>query len=273
MIRKTNIINLFWWSSKHFENKSQENFGDAVGPYLIKKITGKNVRFIHPKKRKWNQKISKVLVTAGSILGQIDKNCIVWGSGLIIKDTKVPKATFLAVRGPLTRKHLLKQGCTVPEVYGDPAILLPQFYQPKTRKKYKIGIIPHYVDYDVVHNWYKNEKDILVINLLNDDIEAIIEQIVSCEKTVSSSLHGIIVSHAYHIPSCWVKFSENIFGDDIKYYDYFESVNIFNVKCYSLKKMNTTLGLLSYEFNTCDTSKIDEICNGLQIALLTLKFI
>ena len=103
---------------------------------------------------------------------------------------------------------------------------MPNYYQPNVDKKYKIGIIPHYHDYKQVVDWYKNEPELLVIDLMTMDVEKVTRQILSCEKTISSSLHGVIVSHAYGIPSIWVKFSEKIFGDDIKYKDYLESVEI-----------------------------------------------
>jgi len=34
------------------------------------------------------------------------------------------------------------------------------------------------------------------------------------------------VAHAYGIPAVWVKFSNKLFGDNIKFYDYFASVGI-----------------------------------------------
>ena len=56
----------------------------------------------------------------------------------------------------------------------------------------------------------------------------IIQNITSCEQTFSSSLHGLIVSHAYGIPSVWCNFYPNkpIAGDNVKFRDYFSSVDI-----------------------------------------------
>jgi hypothetical protein len=244
MFSKQNSIPLFWWSSIKFEKKSSDNFGDLVGPYIVKKITGKNIYFIHPKKRKWHQLFTRVFVTAGSILPQIDKNCVVWGAGIIEKTIIISKAQFLAVRGPITREVLIKQGCIVPEVYGDPAILLPKFYNPQKTKTYKTGIIPHYVDYELVFNWYKDNPNFKIINLLNSSVEQVIDEICMCEKIISSSLHGIIVSHSYNIPALWVKFSDKIFGDDTKFYDYFESVELFNILPV---KVNNALTLSEWE--------------------------
>lgn len=62
--------------------------------------------------------------------------------------------------------------------------------------------------------------------MTTNDIELKTNEILSCKKIVSSSLHGLIVAHAYGIPAIWQKFSDNIFGDDIKYIDYLESVKL-----------------------------------------------
>ncbi|MBT8304410.1 MAG: polysaccharide pyruvyl transferase family protein [Bacteroidia bacterium] len=219
-------INLFWWSSVKFEGKSQENFGDILSRYLVEKISGKQVVWKNPMKRRWNPFRKKIYTTTGSILKHVSKDCIVWGSGIISRNDEVQEAEFLAVRGPETYKFLKEKGYDVNEVFGDPAILLPGFYKPKGKKEISLGIIPHYVDYNVVNEWYSDNKNIEVIDLLNDDVESVIEQISKCKEVISSSLHGLIVSHTYGIPAVWIQFSQKLSGDNIKFADYFKSVKL-----------------------------------------------
>jgi len=108
-------------------------------------------------------------------------------------------------------------------------LLLPRFYQPKSDKKYKVGIIPHYVDFDICNKLFSNLENVKIIDVCND-VEKVVNDICECEMTISSSLHGIIVSHAYNIKSCWVKLSDKIYGDGIKFLDYYYSINLNEVK-------------------------------------------
>jgi pyruvyltransferase len=233
-------IPLFYWSERKFTFKEKENYGDLLSKYLIEKITGKEVGWIHPKKQPWYKLNKTNYLAIGSIMHHASKYSIVWGSGIIDIKQPIINADFRAVRGPQTRKYLLGLGFSCPELYGDPALLLPKYYAPKFKKKYRIGIIPHYNDFKAVNELYKDEKHILVIDLLTMDIEAVTHQILECEKTISSSLHGIIISHAYSIPGIWVEFSDKIFGDGIKYQDYLESVQIpFYQAAYLNKKISS----------------------------------
>jgi pyruvyltransferase len=219
-------IPLFYWSEIKFIFKNKENYGDLLSKYLVEKISGKNTTWVHPKKQsrfKWNK---TNYLAIGSIIHHASKYSIVWGSGIIDRNQAIENAKFNAVRGPQTRKYLLDLGYNCPEIYGDPALLLPKYYNPKVEKKYNLGLIPHYHDYNNVLEKYKSKKDVLVIDLMTMDIEEVTKKIMSCKKTISSSLHGVIVSHAFEIPSIWVEFSDKIFGDGIKYVDYLESIGL-----------------------------------------------
>ncbi|MES2543680.1 MAG: polysaccharide pyruvyl transferase family protein [Bacteroidota bacterium] len=221
---------IYWWEKPNSDGYG--NYGDILAPYLANKLSKKEiVKVEHPMKWKYRFFFKHPLyVTVGSIIKEASKKSIVWGSGIIKKNEKVKNATFLAVRGPRTRARLIELGYKVPEVYGDPALLLPNFIKNDVEKKYELGIIPHYVDYEEIVKIFSGDSRVKIINLMTDDVEKTTREILECKKTVSSSLHGVIISQSYSIPSLWVKFSNKLAGDNIKFFDYFESVGINSAK-------------------------------------------
>ncbi len=262
----SNSIRLFWWNEVKLQGKPKENYGDLLGKYLVEKISNKKVVWVKPATFSLYNLFTPIYVTIGSILTHVNKKCVVWGSGIISKQYQIKKAKFLAVRGPQTRKLLLKQGHQVPEVYGDPAILLPRYYNPDIKKEYKLGVIPHYNDFKEVSGWFKDRKDVLLIDLMTDDIEATTNQFLKCERIISSSLHGLIVAHAYQIPAVWQRFSDKLFGDDIKFQDYFESVNLsaYSTDIISENPDNESLlKLFENRKGIPEKIQIDELCDGL----------
>ena len=166
----------------------------------------------------------------GSILQRCTNHSIIWGSGLISDQAKceqIPKKV-LAVRGPMTREKLLEQGIECPEIYGDPALLLPEIYpNPVEKKKYALGIIPHYKDKNdrYLKNDFLNHPEIKIIDIQNANPLKVVDDMLSCERILSSSLHGIILGDAYHIPSIWVEFERPYEDGHFKYQDYFLSVS------------------------------------------------
>lgn len=199
------------------------NFGDTIGPYLYHKFRGTEPRYVDIRGSATN-KLS--FLTAGSILEFATKNSIVWGSGIISRDAIFTQPRkVLAVRGKLTYIRAKELGYGLPEVFGDPGLLLPRVFKPKVNKKYSLGIVPHYVDYTEIKNLYDKASDILIINPL-DVLENVIRKILCCRSILSSSLHGIILAHAYNIPVAWVTFSDKLKGDGTKFLDHYSSVGI-----------------------------------------------
>lgn len=212
----TKSVNV-WWPRE----PKPGNVGDILTPWLIKKITGYSSTFVNKPFTK------KTLLGVGSIISFTNQNTVVWGSGAMRRPTDVNiEADYRSVRGPITRDILKEKGAKCPDIFGDPALLMPFYYRPEViRKSYSIGLFAHYVDTDLVKKWYKN-SEVLIINPLNAKPEEVVKQIVKCKKIISSSLHGIIIAQAYGVPACWVKHSNKLNGDDTKFYDYFQSVNI-----------------------------------------------
>jgi pyruvyltransferase len=224
----------FWWTGM------DNNWGDALNPILIQNMTGKKPIL---STEVFNVKKNNVYSVIGSVLEvPSKKDLVVWGSGFMSSESqfKVKPKKIHAVRGPKTRELILKNGIYCPEVYGDPAILYPYFYRPTIQKKYKLGIIPHYVDQDSqLLDVFKNDSSVLIIDILSG-VKEVVDKICSCEKIASSSLHGIIAADSYGIPAIWIEFSKKVNGDGFKFYDYFESVGRKNEVPLTLTQ-NTTI--------------------------------
>ena len=200
-----------------------KNWGDALSPVLAKYISGgAQIEYINPIDSSSKFRFYSI----GSIIPPASSNSEIWGSGIIqnIESVKIKPKMVHAVRGPLTRKILIDSGIPCPEVYGDPALLYPNFYNPTVDKKYEIGIIPHYVDQ--THPWVISKTSIPGIKFINilGDIDTVVKEILSCDMVISSSLHGIVASDAYGVPSLWVEFSDKVLGNGFKFRDYFMSV-------------------------------------------------
>ena len=211
------------------------NFGDIITPYFLEKYCQGQFEY------NLRENNNKKLISCGSIMRLCNENTVVYGSGIRNIDQDIKKGNIQIVRGPLTKKRLTEIGCYCPPTFGDPGLLLPIYYKPKIEKQYKLGIVPHFIHYNIIKEMYKNEN-ILVINLLDDNVEKVIDDVLKCEKIISSSLHGLIVSDAYDVPNKWVKFNDKICGDDTKFYDYFLSVNRKNssfIDCSNYKQIPT----------------------------------
>ena len=204
-IKKEHSIKLYWWNNKN-------NFGDLLNIELFHYLNNNNFEWVPHNYNK------EYYMCIGSILHKAQENTIVWGSGFMTENSypiKKPK-NILAVRGPKTRDRFIKLGINCPNIFGDPALLMPLFYQPIMSKKYNLGIIPHFVDSNNEILDKISSKDIAIINVNVNNPKSVINKILQCKKIISSALHGIIISDAYKIPNKRVQFSNKITGGNFK---------------------------------------------------------
>lgn len=185
------------------------NFGDLIAPHILRALFGTRAQLVP---RSYAGKI----LTIGSILHELRPGDVVWGSGSICDQPIDGKnVTFLAVRGPMTRK--LIDG-DVPETYGDPGMLLPYIYSPRRIRRFDIGLVPHAMDREVIRS---NDPSVAIINVRARDWRSTIDQITACNVILSSSLHGIIVAESYGIPAVWIEASRRVLGAGFKFRDYY----------------------------------------------------
>ncbi|MFC8600575.1 polysaccharide pyruvyl transferase family protein [Isoptericola sp. NPDC057191] len=198
------------------------NFGDLLSPWLVRQMTGRKVAVADRKKPHY--------MVIGSIISQATAGSVVWGSGTYGTEGRAevsPDAQYTAVRGPLTRAKLGASkgfGIDVPEVYGDPALLLPLYYRPKVPVTHEYGVAVRWSE----RRWARATfgPGVKLVDFARGDVEAVVRELLSCRRIVTSSLHGLIVSDAYGIPNAWLA-SGSPRGGVFKFYDYFASVEKF----------------------------------------------
>jgi len=200
-----------------------KNFGDALNCFLIQYMSGKKVipsRYI-------KKNTSPVYAVIGSILHWADSGSIVWGAGLISDEESASDSLDIrSVRGPKTRRALIEQGFkSCPAVYGDPAMLMPYIHHPDVTRVHEFGILPHYIDkeHPVVLQMVAMEGAHFIDIQTGSDVLPLIDQLLACKVIVTSSLHGLILAHAYQIPCIWVKLGD-LKGGLFKFEDYLSSV-------------------------------------------------
>lgn len=215
-------INLLYW--KPIQG---DNVGDLLSVVIYKQMLkrgGVKSEFSLCTKR---------IVSIGSVLSFVGSGqTTVWGTGLmnehcveaLLNPYKHVRLDIRAVRGPLTQKCLEKTGFYSPHIYGDPAILMPTFYNPSVEQiKNKIIIIPHHSKFSKYVDQYPN-----VLNTYTSDWQNFIREIKSSEKVISSSLHGIILAESYGIPCVWLY---DIPDSPFKYEDYYQSTGRTKYPC------------------------------------------
>lgn len=226
-------INLVYWDEK--------NYGDALSPYIINKLSGKTIQLKHAYINKYRKFVKSILFMSlneirsilfpwqnnvlgvGSIITCGNSKSIVWGAGFMNNSGEYFGREIRAVRGKLTSRKLVNSGHSKCEIYGDPALLLPLLISKPISIKNKLSIIPHWSETDEFIERFGDRYHI--IDLRSKDVEKITKDIASSEYILSTSLHGIIVGQAYGIPSLWIK-DGYIQTDGFKFADYFSSVDI-----------------------------------------------
>ena len=153
------------------------------------------------------------LLAIGSIIHFAETGAVVWGSGV---NGKVPEAEHRygtldvrAVRGPYTREWLKeKRGIQAPEIYGDPALLLPRLVGDRFPATGQGGAIfvPNLNDILKGQTFDLPEGMRLVSPM--QSWHRVVEEISKASFVAASSLHGVILAEAFGIPARYVRLTK-----------------------------------------------------------------
>lgn len=159
------------------------NFGDEIGPLLVDALAPEGAQG------------AGRLLSVGSVIHFGRRGDVVWGAGVNgkVRQTLQHPLDVRAVRGPLTRVVLQGHGLEVPEVFGDPALLLPRLFEVPVGARREVLIMPNLNELDRVTG-----DDI--VSPLGDPIE-IAAEIRGAGFVVASSLHALVIADAYGVPA------------------------------------------------------------------------
>ena len=209
---KQSITKAYWWNAR-------ANFGDALAPLLLS-------RFAYLETQ-WSAIEQASIASIGSILDQIPagwRGHIV-GSGRLREKAELmfdpTEAKILALRGPLSAR-----GIHGTYGLGDPGLLANELIDAQ-EKKWDLGIVPHWLDKELVGRFQKlipSKFSCKVISPATDPL-TVLKEISACKRVVTSSLHGMICADAFGIPrrveTCDRMNSE---GGLFKFHDYSASI-------------------------------------------------
>ena len=203
------------------------NLGDDLAPHIVGRLLRSPVVSVRL------SATGTRILAVGSVLSAAGPGAIICGAGAI---EQRPHAwmgeEYLLVRGPLTAG--LVRGTEVPRRFGDPALLAPELYGLTPQLGRNPLFIPHYVDFNAFRGTVPSEW---ILNVRRVRIAEALRQISEAEIVVASSLHGLILAHAFQKPTIWIEPSEAIKGGRFKFEDYFESQD-HSQMAHSLRRAN-----------------------------------
>lgn len=198
----------------------ENNAGDSFNEYFVEK-------YFHTRVRLYNGGKRYHTLFCGSILGKSNEYSNILGAGFISEEQSNKPIRYnkvIGVRGNLTAESLkLHDKDLSIDFKGDPGLLVREIINPRNSnytKNNKIGVIPHFIDYDIVKRLIAEDPTFILIDIKNT-YDIVCYQILSCDVILSSSLHGLIFSDAMNVPNSWVKFSDRVKGGTFKFRDYY----------------------------------------------------
>jgi len=235
MCKRRDKIELYYFSAR-------PNFGDSLNTDIFYRMFGIDV--VESNKKHCD------VVAIGSLLEAFvsdiknlsrtfDKylcsRLFVWGTGFIESpkyenEQLLRRMNICAVRGYLTLERLKKiTGEPLEKVaVADPGLLVSRLFDTsKIKKKYTLGIIPHYVDEgNPLLNKIRVENTVVLDIKQPPDIFT--DRLAECENVMSSAMHGLIAADSLGIPNIRMILSDKVIGGDYKFNDYYSAFGIEN---------------------------------------------
>ena len=206
----------YWWEPST-KSKYGGNYGDELNHLILRHFAGT------PVINCYGFQELKHFMLIGSVLAKANENSVVLGSGIISEKEAISReAKIIACRGPYSSRRVLSETGHLPSVISDPALIMPDVVAAEKIKNGRILLIAHFRHFDELSELLANE-DIDVVSTSTHDVVAFTRLATSYSFIASTSLHGLILAHAYDIPAMYIPFS-GLGCEGIKFWDYYESI-------------------------------------------------
>lgn len=250
---------VYWW---HVD----ANFGDRLTPWLLPHY-GINPMLTAAK--------DASAFGVGSLHDAIPAGFtgLVLGTGQLTPvTTPLPSATFLSVRGPLTRASMEAPSDTL---LGDLGLLSSRVFRrrrrPRSATNEVVGLVPHFIH--ATASWVPrlaaSAEKATVIDVRWSPAR-VVREMSSCTLIITSSLHGLIVADALGIPAVWGNPEPITIGADHKFLDHEGALDLTG----RARKANLEHGLLPglrKQAATPNVALVSERQDALEFALHSLR--
>ena len=230
------------------------NFGDAMNPILIERLTGQKCVYAG--------KHSAKIIGIGSILNgfarprfgktitdMFSPPATVWTSGFLKEanwhESIRKNIKFAALRGKITQARIEKiVGHKIDTELGDGGLLFNHLIDKMPNKEYALGLTPHCQDIDnpIWQKILDNYPNSVLINFRDNPLE-ILHKIAKCDFILSTAMHGLIAADSLGIPNQWLQLSK-LSGDNYKFKDYY---SVFNLEPKQLYASDIDEGIITQQ--------------------------
>ena len=201
------------------------NVGDQLNLHILKHISNKEPFEV-------SSSLTPHILGIGSIAHLAGRGSYLWGCGMIgISPAplwrRISQSQVLALRGSLTLEAFTQRGYRFTNLpLGDPAVLMSRFYSPAScSKAFRLGIIPHYIHKQTLSPLMASTDGNITLIDVQTSCHEFIDNMLSCDYILSSSLHGLILADTFEIPNKWIKIKPDLFGGDFKFHDYYSTTD------------------------------------------------
>lgn len=254
---------LAWWT-KPFPG----NFGDWLSPLVVSHFTDKKIFFQSPVKLATKEH----LIGLGSIGRFIKPNSVVIGTGISTDELTLAKqAKYVSVRGPVTARVVRESGGPNVESFGDPGVLISRIFPVARSNNSRVALVRHFTHKAIPLTLHPNMDELDVLISHPDDIKALVEQLNTYERVVTSAMHIFITCQSYGIPCALITFEgfeDSVHGNGIKYGDYAQGVGLDSINPVAV---GLNLGRVDFDNITTDhkisDQKLDEVAMAIKTGL------